>query len=603
MKTEQKNKETKEKNRPEHALCTQKGLIFVAVSSDEQEDSEAELLNANVEKKFFKTITSIRKLDKQVLDPSTSFFEDKDFEEISEQEKAKEQPIFYKDLVYDQMIKEDSEQEEPKGETFNEEQKRIREEFLSEVRKASEDDDGVFQKKVKTQKEIEEEVKDFDEFIKQQKRISVPIDDMELLREFWGDDKNLSKEDKFLQYYILSQAWKEGSAKPLKNNHLVIEREGADDEDYERDSDMDRYEADYNMRFEDGTGKFVLTHGRKVEGSLRIKKSTKHERDRKRKKRRKEEKEKKLKELNEQIEEFNDKLEDNNEVEVENKEEQESKMELNDEIRQNDENEEYSEETPDRIEEWWFCDNCQKPIKPGEIRYDCTKCENYTLCKKCLKSSNHPHKLSKKKVSIACKPPKDYVDLIRRVTLACSVCGNNLEHIKGYECKPCQIYFCNKCKVGHEHELKKLGSRITEDKVTQNEDNEIKEEVIKGVYNDILAKELPVKFIYKQEKGHNYGLTDEELILATEKELNKLKVIDKAMKNNNNTKMLIKKREAILKEIRERQARKEAEIMGNSNKLKKLSGKRNKPEKVYIETPTEVEGKTITKSRLATYDL
>lgn len=41
-----------------------------------------------------------------------------------------------------------------------------------------------------------------------------------------------------------------------------------------------------------------------------------------------------------------------------------------------------------------------------------------------------------------------------------------------------------------------------------------------GIYQDLIGKELPVRFKYRKVDGNSFGLTNEELLLATDQELN-----------------------------------------------------------------------------------
>jgi len=507
---------------------------------------------------------------------------------------------------------------------------------------------------------------------------------MELIKQFWGDEKEISDEDKFLRYYLLSQAWKEGKNKK-KPQKKEIDIEKIDEEDYERDSEMDKYEAEYNMRFEDGTGAFIPTHSRIVEDSLRNKANTRKEKRKEREQKKKEEKEKKLKELNkaksEEIksaanklaelekslgksikvsekeldEDFDPKKHEElekkmfgedfykesdpnlNEV-LENKEildiieekeenenqdeNQEEKIPENSEDSKNVENvenvenqaeddEENYDENQGEEEEWWFCDNCKKPIKGGDIRYDCTMCDNFTLCRKCFKTLKHPHKMNKEKTPMIAKPPQDHLDLIRRVILACAECGTDLAHIKGYECPTCQKNFCQNCKKKHPHEVKRLREKGNEDVKEMQSNSKFDAEAQKHIeqeYNDLIAGEIPAKFSYMNVPNEDFGLTDEELILLKDKEINSMipmkKVAAYTKSNDFKKSILYKKKKRLSAEISIRKREIEAE-MKTGQESQRLAGKRpmGKEKRVEIEKPTELEGTTIKKSRLETYDL
>lgn len=158
-------------------------------SSSEPEDSDGDLLNDKVEKKFFETIAAIRTVDKDTKDPTKQFFDEKDFETEGKEPKpaaTKARPIYYKDLVRENALAEaeksdgeddkeenedeaKEEEEKPKPETFTEEQKRLKNEFLDEVHRADKEigeEELNLKKKEKTAEEVEQEQKDFESFVK-----------------------------------------------------------------------------------------------------------------------------------------------------------------------------------------------------------------------------------------------------------------------------------------------------------------------------------------------------------------------------------------------------------------------------------------------------
>ena len=67
-------------------------------------------------------------------------------------------------------------------------------------------------------------------------------------------------------------------------------------------------------------------------------------------------------------------------------------------------------------DEWWTCDGCMKPIKPGKTRFDCKTCSNFTFCKSCFRDNdNHPHEFKKEKVPSGNNIPKNAQELISQV--------------------------------------------------------------------------------------------------------------------------------------------------------------------------------------------
>ena len=90
-----------------------------------------------------------------------------------------------------------------------------------------------------------------DEFLMQKKKAEVAEtapakDEMEVLKSFWGEeDKEMNKDDKFLRDYIMGKRWKE------MGDEIAAE---VDREDEERDSEIDKFEKQYNFRFEEAGG-------------------------------------------------------------------------------------------------------------------------------------------------------------------------------------------------------------------------------------------------------------------------------------------------------------------------------------------------------------
>ena len=97
------------------------------------------------------------------------------------------------------------------------------------------------------------------------------INDSEQLSKFWNGGKKMDKNERFLRNYILSEgkiifilAWLD------KSKNVNIPKE-IDEEDSEKDSKFDEFEAKYNFRFEEEGGINVTTHKRDLEEGYRIK--------------------------------------------------------------------------------------------------------------------------------------------------------------------------------------------------------------------------------------------------------------------------------------------------------------------------------------------
>ena len=83
---------------------------------------------------------------------------------------------------------------------------------------------------------------------------------MSLLKQIWGDDKKLSKDERFLRNYILSEGWLDKTTTGLNKNLLLIDKEDEENEDK-----FDAFENKYNHRFEEEGGANITTYQRNID--------------------------------------------------------------------------------------------------------------------------------------------------------------------------------------------------------------------------------------------------------------------------------------------------------------------------------------------------
>ncbi len=131
------------------------------------------------------------------------------------------------------------------------------------------------------------------------------------------------------------------------------------------------------------------------------------------------------------------------------------------------------EEHPDL---WFLCDGCKAPIPAGKRRFDCTVCENFTLCMKCFRVRRHPHKFVRRRVPESCTPPEDF---------------------KGMQ-------------IG-----------------TDGETNKSLDEYFQLDYEDIIGGDLPTRFKYRSVKPNDYGIPANVILSKSSKELNQMVSIKK----------------------------------------------------------------------------
>merc|ERR1712039_633941 len=120
---------------------------------------------------------------------------------------------------------------------------------------------------------------------------------------------------------------------------------------------------------------------------------------------------------------------------------------------------------------WWRCDQCNSGIPGGKRRFDCTVCEDYTLCTKCFRVRRHPHKFVRKKVPENSMPPD---------------------------------------------EVKDTGA------TDQQGAEDILDEYFQMDYEDIIGGDLPTRFKYQKVMANDCGLTPDQILSKSDQELNRI---------------------------------------------------------------------------------
>ncbi|CAI2387649.1 unnamed protein product [Moneuplotes crassus] len=179
---------------------------------------------------------------------------------------------------------------------------------------------------------------------------------------------------------------------------------------------------------------------------------------------------------------------------------------------------------------WYSCDGCMDAIKPGKFRFDCKICDNFTFCQKCFKNNqSHSHPFKKKKVPGNLAPPENKEKLLSEAYMLCSFCKVSLldKSKRAYLCQDCNFYLCKDCKKDNcqGHNVQKEKKRITEEEETQ-EKSQFLDGMLEDYYNtgfeDIIGKDIYTRFKYTNVKKSNFGLSNDEILLLNDKELNNL---------------------------------------------------------------------------------
>ena len=588
---------------------------------EESEDSEGELDNEVVRDKFINTLLELKDAEKtkELINNKNPIFTDDDFKTKRKKihETKPEEKISYgiKDQLLENENNDDSNDDDenniysvkykPKKIEKDETEKNA---FIDAAEKDSEnsekEDDNYFDNglliKKKSNKEdfinieenennnenennenAEEKITDMtlNEALKKSK-IKTKNVNMDLLQQIWGDDKKLSKDEKFLRNYILSEGWLDKNTTGINKNLLLIDKEDEENEDK-----FENFENKYNHRFEETGGANITTYQRNIDSyrhkdDSRAVKRKEHEKQKKEEKNKikeqmKNEKLQKAEEIKQKIEklekiagtekigelleefenkdfnmdEFDQKMNEIFDNDYYNKELSEEEIEKYDHKQQkhlekeNEENENNEEENNDNEDNhlWFYCDKCKKPLKEGKIKYECKTCQDYALCKKCYKSTGHEHQMKKDIVPAGCAPPENAEELIKKVEneeenniLKCSKCEKIIAENYYFICDICKdIKICKNCRgLGkniHEHKLKKFYIENENNENDENENLKTNKEKLKNLidekanYNidDIIDGKLGTKFHYTKVSKENSGLTDEMLLLLDDKILNK----------------------------------------------------------------------------------
>ena len=276
------------------------------LSPEESEDSEGELDNEIVRDKFINTLLELKdeKETKKLIENKAPIFTDEDFKQKREKIHKKEENEKIEYGIKDALLDNNEDEEESNNNKENknndsdsenniysvnykpkkiEEDQTEKNEFISAANKELNDsensdnennehffDNGLLIKKKtnkdtfigldehedvdnkkenknETPEEAEEKIAKMtlSEALKKSK-IKTKNVNMDLLEQIWGDDKKLSKNERFLRNYILSEGWLDKDTTGLNKNLLLIDKE-----DEENDDKFDDFENKYNHRFEE----------------------------------------------------------------------------------------------------------------------------------------------------------------------------------------------------------------------------------------------------------------------------------------------------------------------------------------------------------------
>ncbi|KAE8882016.1 hypothetical protein PF005_g7529 [Phytophthora fragariae] len=270
-------------------------------SDSDTEDEDGEELTKDLDADISKTLRLIRKKDPAIYDPSIAFFkkteddDDEDDEASAKKKKNESAPLYYKDLVRQQVIagdvsgSEDEEEDRKPVQTYAQEQAQIKKDFLKSLKeKEGESDEeeeegddldgGLFSVRKKTEGEQKQEEDEFEEFTTK-----------------YGSKMKKGEMDpeKFLEHYLSSEGWKDKTAVVPHYEDIVKE----DEEDADELEKAEDFEHTYNFRYEEQGSSVIQTHSRRIEDTMRREDDSRKRKRAERKERKALERQKKEEEL------------------------------------------------------------------------------------------------------------------------------------------------------------------------------------------------------------------------------------------------------------------------------------------------------------------
>ncbi|KAM3598629.1 uncharacterized protein V6R79_020588 [Siganus canaliculatus] len=311
-------------------------------SESSSDDSEVEL-DPEVEKDFYRTLSLLKKKDPKIYQEDAKFYS----EDASTQDerpstsKKAVKPMFLKDYERKVILEkggkyeddEDSEDEEAAqrferaaSPSYIQEQKELRESFRKFIQDSDGEDEGdatggggggeqdgegggasqqLLTRRIKTQEEKDKEEADYVEWLKGQTELEGPeeVTDMRYLRDYWNDPE-LDEKERFLRDYVLNKGYLDEDEDPDRiPTYDEVVQEDVDDSEDEGESFLrrqDDFERSYNFRFEEPGALEIKTYPRTVATSVRSKddrRKRKREEVKERKQKEKEQKREQLKQL------------------------------------------------------------------------------------------------------------------------------------------------------------------------------------------------------------------------------------------------------------------------------------------------------------------
>lgn len=301
--------------------------------SSESEDENAEALTPGLERDFLRTLAYLKNKDPAIYDKSKKFYEEHESDDSSgsnvEKEKSSK-PMYLKDFERKVILEnegkfvEDDEEYKKKREeretspSYQEEQLKLKEDIKHAINLSDDKDEDLLVKRNKSKNEKEKEEEDFRKWLKtpegqmtlesenkSDKKIAemkTVVNEVKPLKEYWTNPK-LDDGEKFLRDYILERKYLDPNADGKTPTYDEIVGAESDDEfmsDTEEESfekKSENFERKYNFRYEEQDQEFIKSYPRTIGTSVRRREDVRKKKRDEKKKKDEEKKRKKQEEL------------------------------------------------------------------------------------------------------------------------------------------------------------------------------------------------------------------------------------------------------------------------------------------------------------------